>query len=178
MSRVNPQTQDDLPEEYRYLLDEDAMGEINLLCTMANNPDLLQSYMRYGTTLWTESGLDPADVERCILAVARALDASYEWNQHVPLAREQDVPDDEIRAIGNDRLDALAGREEALTAYAQSVAIGDVDDAVFAAAAEYLDDRTITGVTLLATHYLATARFLEALAVPLDEEFVGWTPDS
>ena len=40
-------------------------------------------------------------------------------------------------------------------------------------------DSTLVGATLLATHYLATQRFLEALSVPIeaDEAFVGWSVD-
>lgn len=41
MVRVPLLKQANLPEEYRYLLSKDAMGEINLLCAMANNPDVL-----------------------------------------------------------------------------------------------------------------------------------------
>lgn len=81
MARVPLLEQTDLPEEYRYLLSEDAMGEINLLCAMANNHEVLQLYMRYGSTLWSAAGLDEAAAERCILTVAWTLDAGYEWHQ-------------------------------------------------------------------------------------------------
>lgn len=177
MARVTLLTQDDLPEDYQYLLDEDAMGEINLLCAMANNPDALQAYMRYGSALWSDSGLDSADVERCILAVARELDAAYEWNQHVGPASEYGVPDEEIAAIAEDRLEALDDRTTALTRYVQAVVAGEVDDATFEAVAAVLDDATVVGATLLATHYIATQRFLDALALPIDGEFGGWGPE-
>lgn len=174
MARVPLRRQDDLPDEYQYLLGEDAMGEINLLCAMANNPQVLQSYMRYGSTLWAESGLNGVDVERVILAVARALDARYEWHQHVPIARDEGVPDEDIDAIGRGAIEELEDRHEAIVAYARAVATGDVDNAVFEAVTAYLDDHTVVGVTLLATHYLATARFLDALSVPTEGQFVGW----
>lgn len=176
MTRVNLKRRSDLPEDYQYLLDEDAMGEINLLSAMANNIDVMQSYMRYGSTLWADSGIDGADVERCILAVSRALNAEYEWNQHVPLAKKQGVSLEEITAIGTDKLSKLSDRAEILTAYAQAVATDSADDRTFGLAASMLDDDAIVGVTLLATHYVATQRFLSALNVPLDEEFVGWEP--
>lgn len=176
MARVQLRRQDDLPDEYQHLLGEDALGEINLLCAMANNPSVQQSYMRYGSTLWAESGLDGVDVERVILAVARALDARYEWHQHVSIARDKGVPDEDIDAIGRGAVEELDDRHEAIVAYARAVANGDVDDAVFEAVTAYLDPSTVVGVTLLATHYLATARFLDALSVPIEGQFVGWEP--
>ncbi|MGB9985435.1 carboxymuconolactone decarboxylase family protein [Salarchaeum japonicum] len=177
MSRLPMREQADLPDDYQYLLSEDAMGELNLLCVMANNPDVLQAYMRYGSALWSDAGLNGADVERVILAVARELDAEYEWHQHYPIARSEGVPPGEIRALADGTTDALSERVVALTTYARAVATDDVDDAVFAAAREFLDDATVVGVTLLATHYLATQRFLSALSVPIeDESFIGWTP--
>lgn len=174
MARVQLLGRDDLPEDYRYLLEEDAMGEINLLGVMANNPDVLQSYMRYGSTLWQDGGLDEKDLERCILAVARTLGSEYEWNQHVPIAREFDVPEGDIRAIADDAFDHFDDRRAALLRYAQAVIDGDVDDETYDALADHVDDATVVGVTQLATHYLATATFLEALDVPLDDPFVGW----
>lgn len=174
MARVSLLEQADLPEEYRYLLDEDAMGEINLLRAMANNPDVLQSYMRYGSTLWSESGLDAPDLERCILTAARTLDAEYEWDQHVPIAREVGVPEEDIRAIAETRFDRFSDRRTALLRYVRAVAEGDVGEETHDALAEYEDDSTIVGVTLVAAHYVATARFLNALAIPLDGSFVGW----
>ena len=166
----------DLPDDYQYLLGEDAMGEINLLRAMANNPDVLQSYMRYGTTLWEDGGLDGDDLERCILAVARTLGSEYEWNQHVPIARDLGVPDSDVEAIATDDLRGFDDRRTALVRYVQAVAEGDVDEATHAALAEHADDATIVGATQIATHYLATERFLDALEVPLDGEFAGWSP--
>lgn len=180
MSRLDHLTQSDLPADYQYLLSEDAMGELNLLTVMANNPDALQAYMRYGSALWRDCGLDGADVERVILAVGRELDAAYEWHQHLPVAREQGVTEEELAAISEQRLDDLDERRAAVLAYAQAVVTDGVDDAVFAAAAAVLDDATLVGVTLLAAHYLATQRFLSALEIPIEagEEFVGWSVDA
>lgn len=177
MARVPLLGQSDLPDDYQYLLDEDAMGEINLLCAMANNPEVLQSYMRYGTTLWKESGLDGADVERCILSAARALEAAYEWDQHVSIARDLGVPEAEIEAIAAEKFDQFDDRTAALLRYVRAVATGTVNDEVHDAVAEHVEAATIVGVTQLATHYLATARFVEALEIQPDGDFAGWTAD-
>ena len=176
MARLDLLAQSDLPDDYQYLLSEDAMGEINLLCAMAHNPKALQSYMKYGSTLWTNGGLKPADLERCILAIARALNSRYEWHQHVPLAQEQGVDAVEIASIGRDDIDALAERPAALTRYAQAVALGQVDENIFERITTLVDDATVVGITLLAAHYVATARFLDALDVPTEETFIGWEP--
>lgn len=177
MARVPLLEQSDLPDDYRYLLSEDAMGEINLLCAMANNPSVLQSYMRYGTTLWQDGGLNKDDLERCILLIARTLDSAYEWNQHLPIAQNLGVHDDDIEAIAAENFDYFDDRRTALLRYVQAVAKGDIDDETYSALAKHVDEATVVGVTQIATHYLATARFLNALEIPLEGEFVGWTPD-
>lgn len=176
MARVPLLEQAELPDDYQYLLSEDAMGEINLLCAMANNPDVLQSYMRYGTTLWQEGGLDGDDLERCILSVAHSLDADYEWNQHVPIARDLGVPDEDIEAIAEEDFNHFDDRRAALIRYVRAVAKGEVNETTYAAVAEHIDDATIVGVTQIATHYLATARFIDALEIPLEGDFIGWSP--
>lgn len=174
MARVNLLSQSDLPDEYQYLLSEDAMGEINLLCAMANNPDVLQSYMRYGSTLWDESGLEPAEVEILILAIASHLGAEYEWQQHVPIALDMDLKPSTIRAIADEDHEDLSDRRRAIVQFAIAVTTGEVTQDQYNNLTTHMDERTIIGVTQLATHYLATARFVDALSIPLEDSFVEW----
>lgn len=176
MARVPLRTQSDLPEEYQYLLSEDALGERNVVCAIGNAPAVLQSYMRYGTTLWDAGELTERQRELVILGVARALDSQYEWHQHVGLGREAGIDDAELRAIGRGDLDRFGDADRALLRYAWAFAERDVTDAVHGALAEQFDTGTTTAVAMLASHYVATAYTLDALDVPLEEPFVGWEP--
>jgi alkylhydroperoxidase family enzyme len=180
MARVPLVDREDLPEEYQYLLDEDALGERNIFRAIGNSPPVLQSYMRYGTTLWEAGELTTRERELLILAVARALRSAYEWHQHVDIGREAGLDDGEITAIGCDAHrdhEEFDDRERALLAYADAFARGEVTDAIHEDLAEFCEASTLMGVAMLCSHYVATARALDALAVPLEGSFVGWQPD-
>jgi len=177
MARLPQISQSDLPEEYQYLLDEDALGERNIFTTMGNNPAILKSYMLYGSTVWEECGLSAHDRELAVLAVARALDSRYEWEQHVEIGHDAGISPGAIRAIGRDDLSAFDPDIRAVLEYVQAVATDDVTDDIHAQVHEHFDAETVTGICLLATHYVATARFLSSMAVPLEASaFVGWEP--
>lgn len=174
MARVPLLRKEDLPDQYQYLLETDALGERNIFRAMGNNPTVMQSYMRYGTVLWEESGLSFRDRELVILSVARTLQSRYEWHQHVDIAREAEITRDELLAINRGEHANFDDSERALLAYAASFATGDVTDADHAALAEHFDAKTIAGIAMLASHYVATARVLDAFDVPVEGSFVGW----
>ena len=177
-ARVPLLTQGDLPDEYQYLFGEDVLGELHLFQSMGHVPRAMQAYMRYGTSLWNAGDLSTRERELAILAVSRTLRARYEWHQHVGLGREAGITAAEIDAIARDDDCQFPGREQAIMRYASAVATGGVTDPLFEAAAEFTDTETVVGLTMLASHYLMTARILDALAVPIDdEEFIGWAPE-
>lgn len=165
---------DELPEAYRYLLTENAVGELSLFKTLANNPEILQSYMRWGTLLWEEAGLEAPEVELVILAVARQLRSKYEWHQHVRLAREVGLEDATIQAIAEENPERLAKRQQLLVAYATQFLDRTVDQQLADRISSTWNDGTVVGLTLLCSHYLATARTIEALDIQPEDEFVGW----
>lgn len=178
MARVPLRIQSDLPEEYQYLLSEDALGERNVVRAIANAPAVLRSYMRYGSTLWDAGGLTVRQRELVILGVARALDSRYEWHQHVEFGRDAGIDDAELRAIGRDDLNRFGPADHALLRYARAFAKRDVTDADHSALTEQFDLGTTTAVAMLASHYVATASVLDAMDVPLEGSFVGWEPTS
>ena len=45
----------DLPEAYRYLYEDNENGELNVYRALGNNPPVLQSLMRWGTTVVASS---------------------------------------------------------------------------------------------------------------------------
>lgn len=176
MARVPLLRQDDLPEDYQYLMSEDALGERHIFGAMGNNPAILRSYMLYGNTLWEECGLDAHERELAILAVGRALRSRYEWQQHYDIGLAERVSVEEMRAIGRDDLSWFDDRLEATLAFVQAVATDDVTDDQVEALSAYYDDEAVAGICMLATHYVATARMLSGLDVPLESDFVGWEP--
>lgn len=177
MARISLPRQSDLPEEYRYLLSEDALGELELLQAIGSNPPVLQTYMRHGTALWEHAGLSSREVELTVLAIARELDNEYEWHQHVALARDVGVEHAEIRAISGGRFDEFDPGDRALLEYAQLAARRSADDEAHDAISDHFDEETIAGIASLAGHYVGTAVVIDGLALQPETEFVGWTPD-
>lgn len=178
MARVPLPSQADLPSEYRYLLDEDVLGERNIFRAIGNNPPVLQSFMRYGATLWNDAGLSPRQRELVILAVARACRSRYEWQQHVELAQEQDITLEEIDAIGETNHQPFADDERSLLTFASAMASNGVSDATHQALARHYNDREITAVIMLVSHYIGIARAIAAFDLPIENAFVGWTPST
>ncbi|WP_226005459.1 carboxymuconolactone decarboxylase family protein [Natrinema salinisoli] len=177
-ARVPLLTQEELPEDYQYLFDEDVLGELNLFQSIGHVPRAMQAYMRYGTALWNAGDLSTRERELAILSVARAVRARYEWHQHVELGQKAGITIDELAAIARDDDCPFPEREQAIMRYASAVAAGTVTDPLFEAAVEVTDTETVVGLTMLAGHYLMTARVLSALAVPIDGgEFAGWIPE-
>lgn len=177
MARITLPHQVDLPEEYQYLLSEDALGELELLQAIGLNPPILQTYMRHGATLWEHTGLSSRAVELVILTIAQELENEYEWHQHVGLARNVGVENVEIRAISAGRFDEFDPADSALLKYVQRSTRRDIDDDDHEAIDGHFKEETIAGVVSLVGHYLATAVIIDALALQPETAFVGWNPD-
>ncbi len=176
-ARVPLVTQEELPEEYQYLFDEDVLGELNLFRSLGHAPRAMQAYMRYGTSLWYAGDLSSRERELAILTIARAVRAPYEWHQHVELGQKAGISIEEIESIARGDDEPFPYREQAIMRYAGAVATRSVIDPIFEAAVEATDTETVVGLTMLSGHYLMTAYILDALSVPVDGgEFVGWTP--
>lgn len=177
MARVPLRDTVELPEEYRYLFEENELGVLNLFRALGNNPPLLQSYMRWGTALWRETGIDTRWVELVILAVASDLGSAYEWHQHAKAGLEAGLSEAELGAVRRGEFDALDPTDRILVEYAVACVNGTVGEAAHQALQDRFDARTVVGVTLLACHYLLTARVIDALQLEPEGEFVGWTLD-
>jgi 4-carboxymuconolactone decarboxylase len=173
MARVPLLDPEDVPEDYRYLLTDNDVGDRAIFRAMANAPKQMQWYMRYSTRLWEV--LPEREREVVILAAARALEHEYEWHQHVRLGREAGLADAEINAISTGDLDELDDRDVALAAYARALALGDLRDGDQAHLLEHYEMGTVAGVAMLASHYVATGRTLDAFGIEPEESFVGWT---
>ncbi|MFC5970347.1 carboxymuconolactone decarboxylase family protein [Halomarina salina] len=167
----------DVPEEYRYLYDDDVLGELNLFRAMGHVPRAMQAYMRFGAALWSVGDLSTRERELAILAVARSQRSRYEWHQHVDIGREAGVSTEELRHLARDDDSVFSEREQAIVRYAEAVAAGTVTGPLFEAARTVTDTETVVGLTLLASHYLLTARFLDALSIPTETAFAGWLPE-
>lgn len=178
MARVPLRTPEELPESYRYLLQDSAIGERHILQAMGNNPPLFQSSMRYANTVWSTCGLSDRRRELVILAVARSLDSRYEWHQHVPLARDAGVDAADIHAIADGEWDGFDGTDRLLIEYAAALAERSVTDDLQDRLTAKFDDDAMIGITMLASNYVSTAHWLDSLAVEPEETFVGWHPDS
>ena len=179
MARVPHITEADLPTAQQDLLVSALQGtKLNSYRTVGNNPAVLYGLRTLLGSLWRDSGLDPAQRELVILAVARETDAAYVWHQHVDIARDIGLSDAEIIAISDGQLDSFDRGDRLLVEYAQATVRGTVDDALADRLAVMVDDETVVGITTLASGYLMVARLLDALAVETETPFVGWRLDA
>jgi len=180
VARIADSTRDNYPDDLKYVWDKlarDGAGRpANIFVAMGNNPALTRAYTRFGNVLWPECGLDARTREIVILRCAHLRHSVYEWHQHVRIGRVAGVTDDEIRAVRNwQHGEVFTAPERVLLAYVDSLAETDHPATdIYEALLAHYSPAAVVGITLLAAYYFMTAKFLGALEVAPEGEFVGW----
>jgi alkylhydroperoxidase family enzyme len=166
--RLTPLHVDEQTDEQRELL-APLGGEaaLHIFSTLVRNPGLFRRWIGFAGKLLQGGTLPPRTRELVILRVAFRCRGTYEWGQHVGIAREAGIADDEIGRVargpdapGWSSLDAAVLR-------AVDELDGDhcIGDATWSELARALDERQLIELTMLAGHYALLAGTLNSLGV-------------
>ena len=174
MARIPLPTRDSLPEEMRSRWDTQASRGpvLNIQRAFMSNPGIDLNAFR----IWRASGLSDRARELVILRAAFQKRSTYEWHQHVRIARGVGLTDQEIFGVGNWQQSTLYSPEErALLALVDEFAAGPrPSDAAWSAAATGRSDGEMFGIAFLITLYFQLAHVMSAIDLETEEPFVGW----
>ena len=145
---------------------------LNVFRMMANAPASFRSLIEFAFSLLVTSEFDARKREIAILRVAHVTRASYEWFQHVIVAKRVGVTDQEIEKIGvNGPVVGLDEEGNLLCRVADEISneVRLGDDALQQILDRY-GTRQATELILCVSYFNLLSRFLESTRVELEEE--------
>jgi len=101
MARIPYPELEDLPEEVRTAAEK--LPALNIMRMFLNAPTNAIPLLSFGQSILTKQELDDRLRELAILRVAHLTGANYMWTQHVPLAKETGVTDEQVAALRRER---------------------------------------------------------------------------
>lgn len=166
--RIPPLSAEEETDQQREVLD--AAGPVrglNIFATLARHPRLLRRWLPFGGKLLQGSTLPARDRELVILRVAWRCEARYEWGQHVAIAREAGLSDDEIRrtATGPDGEGWSQADATLLRAVDELHDDHCITDETWAPLAARYDTEQLIELPMLAGHYALLAGALNSFGV-------------
>jgi 4-carboxymuconolactone decarboxylase len=167
--RIAPLAPEQRDAEQRRLVE--ATGtELNIFTTLARHPKLFEDFSRFAGRLLRRSLL-PDDVrETLILRTAYRCRASYEWAQHLEIARRIGMAEDVIAAIGTEGGEPADQDLALLISAADQLTVQhDLDDPTWAALRERFDEQQLIELCMLVGDYAMIAGVLNSLRVPLED---------
>jgi AhpD family alkylhydroperoxidase len=148
---------------------------LHLYQMLLHSPPVAEGWLAYLTAIRQKSGL-PGDIrELVIMRIAHLNGASYEADQHAPIALREGVTQEKLDALGDwPSSEAFTPRERAVLSYADAMTRTiHVPDHVFAAVREHFDERGVVELTATIAAYNMVSRFLEALQIQSHDERSG-----
>jgi 4-carboxymuconolactone decarboxylase len=99
--RLPPLAPDDMSDDQRELIGQTGAGSrpLNIFATLVRAPGLFRRWAPFGGKLLRGGKLSDRQRELVILRTALRCDAAYEWGQHVAIARDAGLSDDEILRV-------------------------------------------------------------------------------
>jgi AhpD family alkylhydroperoxidase len=149
---------------------------LNALGTFAHHPELTRAFHTFNGHILFATTLSPRQRELLVLRVAARRECEYEWVQHVVLAGDAGLSDDEVAraaagpdAEGWDEVDrALVQAVDDLLDHAR------VADATWAVLAGALDRQQLMDVVFTVGAYDLVAMAFRSFGVELDEDLRQW----
>lgn len=171
--RITPLPKDEQSDDQRELLAVTGRGRpLNIFLTLVRAPGLFRRWSPFGGKLLNGGKLPARDRELVILRVAWRCECAYEWGQHVSIAREAGVADDEIRrvAVGADAPGWSAHETALLRAVDELHDDHCITDATWQALAVTYTTEQMIELPMLAGHYALLAGALNSFGVQLESE--------
>ena len=148
----------------------------NIFKTLTNHPALAKRWMVFANHILGKSTLSERDRELVILRIGYLCQAGYEWGQHVLIAREAGMSDDEIRSCktgpetpGLSELDKLL-----LTATDELHGDAHVSDATWAGLSQHYNTQQMMDLVFTIGQYNLVSMALNSFGVQPDEGLPGW----
>lgn len=145
----------------------------NLYRILGHSPDMLRGWIDLAWTLRLKATTPRRVRELMILHGARISMTAYEWAQHVPMALEAGVTQEEVDALMDGEFAAtLSEAEKAALRLAGEVTAGPAaSQACMAELKQHFSDAEIIELVLTASFYVCVGRTLKSLDVPLEEAY-------
>jgi alkylhydroperoxidase family enzyme len=136
---------------------------LNIFATLVRHPGLFRRWLPFGGKLLQGGKLSGREREILILRTAWRCQAGYEWAQHVAIARDAGLSDDEIRSLAKpvDEQGGWSDGDALLVRIADEVLDHHrLGDDTFAAARAAYDDERLIEALMLPGHYAMLAGVL------------------
>ena len=149
-----------------------AQGRVfNVFASLLNHPDLFRRWLVFANHILGKSTLSLRDREILILRIGHLSDCGYEWAQHVGIAKQAGMSDEEIRAVREgENAECWSGKEQALLAATDELKEDThISDGVWSALASHYDTQQIMDIVFTVGQYNMLAMALNSLGVQLDE---------
>lgn len=162
-----PQVRQAIPERR-----DDRPKALNSLGTMARYPALARAYHTFNGHVLYATTLSARQRELLVLRVASLRHCRYEWAQHVVLARDVGLADEEIERVarGPEAPGWQALDRAMLTAADELVEGAKVSDATWSTLAAELDEHQLMDLVFTVGAYDVLAMAFESFGVELDDD--------
>lgn len=161
----------EIPEFLALIIDAGGAKPINLYRVLANNPPMLDAWLKFAYALRFEARTPRKLRELMILRTAQLHRSRYEWQQHEPMARAAGVSEVEMVVLADWRFsNVFSEREQAALALTEAIVANSVPDAVHERAAALFSPAELIELTLTASFYCMVPRFLDAIDVNTEGE--------
>lgn len=186
MARIEPLTLREFPKEMRGALaamtppnprhaqpsTEGRPKALNTLGTFAHHPELAKAYFTFNGHLLMATTLSERQRELLVLRVSVVRDSGYEWIQHVFMARDAGLDDDEISRVTFgptapfwDELDAAI-----LRSVDELIVDGEISASTWKVLAAHLDVQQILDLIFTVGSYDLLARMFRSFELEIDQD--------
>ena len=151
---------------------------LNILGTLAQYPAMMEKYHTFAGHILYLNSLESRHRELLILRVAVLRGVEYEWRQHVYIARELGVTDDEVGRIAEGPRAAGWSPFEAklLQAVDELVIDAQLSDETWAVLAGELDQHQLMDLVFTVGNYDLLAMVFLSFGVPVDTDLAKVPP--
>jgi alkylhydroperoxidase family enzyme len=139
---------------------------LNLYRMLLHSPPVAEGWLAFLTAIRQKCSFSARIRELVIMRIAVLNAAEYEFQAHLPFAREEGVSEAQVEALRTGDPGRFDERERAALAYAEAMTRTiRVPDELFAAVRRHFAEREIVELTATIGAYNLVSRFLEALQV-------------
>jgi alkylhydroperoxidase family enzyme len=176
--RIEPLADDQWTDEAAKVMAPivEAGPPLNIFRTLVHHPGLMRRWMVFANHVLGKSTLPARERELVILRIGYLCRAGYEWGQHVGIAREVGLTDDEIRRIqlGPESAEWSDLDRALLRATDELHADSFISDATWSELTGHLSTEQVMDVVFAVGQYNLVSMALNSFGVQPEPGLPGW----